>query len=89
VTEDKNRNPKIHHMKKTIVLVMAIFLIFSINGFSQDKTHKTVQSAKAVQPKKGNAKTGHKPKKSASKKNIHKSGTKRHSQKKKGIAIKV
>jgi hypothetical protein len=76
-------------MKKIVILMMAIFLVFSINGFSQDKTHKTVQSAKTEQPKKGNAKTGRKPKKSAPKKKIHKSVPKRQSKKKAGSPIKL
>jgi hypothetical protein len=76
-------------MKKTVVLMITIFLVFSINCFSQDKTHKTVQSAKIEQPKKGNAKAGRKPRKSKSKKMIHKSGPKRRSQKKTGNEIKL
>lgn len=76
-------------MKKIIVLMMAIFLVFSINGFSQDKTHKTVQKGKTEQPKKGNAKTGRTPRKSVSKKKVHKSGPTRHSQKKSGNAVKL
>jgi hypothetical protein len=76
-------------MKKIVVLMMAIFLVFSFNCFSQDKTHKTVQSAKTEQPKKGNAKAGHKPKKSVPKKRSHKSRPKRHSQNKAGNGIKL
>jgi hypothetical protein len=76
-------------MKKFVVLMMTIFLVFSVNGFSQDKTHKTVQSAKIEQPKKGNIKTGRKPKKVEPKKRIHKSGPKRHNQKKAGNGIKL
>jgi hypothetical protein len=76
-------------MKKIVVLIMSIFLVFSINGFSQNKTHKTVQSAKTEQPKKGKAKNGYKPKKSKSKKRIHKPRSKRYSQKKAGNGIKL
>jgi hypothetical protein len=76
-------------MKKIIVLMMAIFLVFSINGFSQDKPHKTVQSGKTEQSKKGTAKTGKQPRKSVSKKKIHKSVPKRQSKKKSGTAIKL
>jgi hypothetical protein len=74
-------------MKKFVVLLMTIFLVFSINGFSQDKTHKKVQSAKIERSKKGNTKTGRKPKKVEPKKRIHKSGLKRHNQKKAGHGI--
>lgn len=76
-------------MKKIIVLMMAIFLVFSINSFSQDKAHKTVQSGKTEQPKKGNTKAGRKPRKPVSKKITHKSVPKRHSKKKTGNAIKL
>jgi hypothetical protein len=61
-------------MKKFVVSMMIIFLVFSINCLSQDKTHKKVQSAKIEQPKKENIKTGRKPKKVGPKKGIHKSG---------------
>lgn len=74
-------------MKKIIILMLAIFLVFSFNGFSQDKTHKTVQKAKTEQSRKGNAKAGHKPKKKVSRKKVHKSGPKKHSQSKVGIGI--
>lgn len=74
-------------MKKIVILIMAFFLFFSFNGFSQNKTHKTVQSAKTEQTRKGNTKTGHKPKKKVSRKKVHKSGPKRHSQSKAGIGI--
>ena len=67
--------------------MMTIFLVFSINSYSQDKTHKTVQSAKTEQPQKGNAKPGRKPKKLKSKKKVHLSVPKKHSQKKAGNKI--
>ena len=76
-------------MKKIIVLMMAVFLVFSFNGYSQNKTHKTVKSAKTEQPKKGNAKTRRTPRKSVSRNKIHKAGTNRHSKTKSGNAIKV
>ena len=76
-------------MKKFVVLMMAIFLVFSINGFSRDRTHKTVQSTKIEQSQKRNAKAGRKSKKAEPKKRIHKSGIKRYNQKKTGTGIKL
>jgi hypothetical protein len=75
-------------MKKVIVLILAIFLIFSINGFSQNQPCKTSLGVMAEQSPKGN-KTGHKPRKSVHKKKIHKSGPKRHHQKKTGSGIEL
>ena len=69
--------------------MMAFFLVFSINSFSQDKPHKTVQSGKIVQPKKGNAKTGKKPRKSVSKKKVHKPAPKKSSKKSSGNGVKL
>ena len=76
-------------MKKIIVLMVAIFLIFSINGFSQDKTHKKVQSGKIEQPKNGKHITKRAPGKSGSKKRVHKSAPKKHIQKKSGQTVKL
>ena len=77
-------------MKKIIVLMMAISLIFSINGFSQDKTNKTVQSGKTEQPGRKNAKNGRQPRKSVSNKKIQKPHTvKRTSKKQTGNSIKL
>jgi hypothetical protein len=70
--------------------MMAIFLVFSINGFSQGKPHKTVQSAKTEQPKKGTSKTGRTPRKPVVKKKVvHKPAPKRVSVKKTGHSVKV
>jgi hypothetical protein len=74
-------------MKKIIVLILAIFMGFSINGVSQVKNHKSVQSAKTEQPKKGKAKGKRIPRKSVPRKRIHKSGPERYSQKKAGKPI--
>lgn len=76
-------------MKKFVVLMMAIFLVFPIDVFSRDRTHITVQSAKIEQPQKRNAKSGRKLKKTEPKKRIHKSGIKRYKQKKTGTGIKL
>jgi hypothetical protein len=76
-------------MKKIIVLMMAIFLVFSISGFSQGKPHKTVQSAKIAQPKKGSGKTGRAPRKPIAKKKIHKPSPKHQAPKRAGRAVKV
>jgi hypothetical protein len=76
-------------MKKIIVLMMAIFLVFSINGFSQGQPHKTVQSAKTEQPKKGTSKTGRTPRKPVTKKKVHKPAPKHSTPKKTGHSVKV
>ena len=76
-------------MKKIVVLTMAIFLIFSINGFSQNRSHNTVLSAITEQSPKRNAKSGRKPRKSVSKKKVHKSVPKRHSQSSQGSGINL
>jgi hypothetical protein len=83
------QNSKILYYEKIVVLIMAIFLIFSMNSFSQDKSHKTGQSIKTEQPKKGYTKKGHKPKKSGSKKIVHKSKPKRSGKKSTGNQIKL
>ena len=69
--------------------MIAIFLIFSINGFSQDKTHKKAQSGKIEQPKNGKSRTKPAPNKSVSKKKVHKPAPKKHTVKKSGKAVKV
>ena len=69
--------------------MMAIFLGFSINGFSQGQPHKTVQSAKNEQPKKGTSKKGRTPRKPVTKKPVHKPAPKRQAPKKTGRAVKV
>jgi hypothetical protein len=76
-------------MKKFVILMMAIFLVFSINGFSQGKPHKNVQSGKTEQPKKGSGKTGRTPKKPVTKKPVHKPPPKHKAPKKSGHTVKV
>jgi hypothetical protein len=76
-------------MKKILVLMISIFLIFSINGFSQDKHHKKAQSGKIEQPKNGKHRTKPAPGKSVSKKTVHKPTPKGHGPKKSGKAVKV
>ena len=76
-------------MKKIVVLMMAILLGFSINGFSQGKPHKSVQSAKTEQPKKGTSKTGRTPRKTVSRKKVHKPTAKHQAPKKTGRSVKV
>ncbi|MGD0342225.1 MAG: hypothetical protein ABSA76_11045 [Bacteroidales bacterium] len=76
-------------MKKAFVLMITFFMVFSINGFSMDKNHKTAQTAKTAQHSRGSAKTGRKPPKPKARKKIHKSKSKRHMPKKTGHAIRL
>ena len=76
-------------MKKIVVLMMAIFLVFSIDAFSQGKPHKTAQSGKIEQTKKGSGKTGRTPRKPVTKKKVHKPAPKHQAPKKAGRAVKV
>ena len=76
-------------MKKIVVLMIAIFLAFSINGFAQGKPHKTVQSAKIEQSKKGTSKPGRTPRKTVSRKKVHKPTAKHQAPKKTGRSVKV
>ena len=76
-------------MKKIVILVIAIFLVFSINGFSQNRSHNTILSSMTEHSAKRNTKTGRKPRKSVSKKKIHKSGPKRHSHQAQGSGINL
>jgi hypothetical protein len=80
---------KIHDMKKIVVLMMAIFLGFSVNGFSQDKPHKNVQSGKIEQTKKSDTKKGRTPRKKVTKKKVHKPAPKNQGPKKTGRTIKT
>jgi hypothetical protein len=82
-------DPKTCFMKKSIALLMAFLLVFSINGFSQTKSHKKVQSAKTEQHSKNSGKSRHKPPKAKHGKKIHKSKSKRPSQTKTGKAIRL
>lgn len=69
-------------MKKLAVLLMMIFLGFSINGYSSEKASPSVKSSKTEQTKKGKAKSTRKPRKLVPKKRVHKPAPKRHSQNK-------
>ena len=69
--------------------MMAFFLVFSINGFSQGKPHKTAQSGKIEQTNKGNSKKGRTPRKPVAKKKVHKPTAKHQAPKKAGHAVKV
>jgi hypothetical protein len=64
-------------MKKIIALMMTFSLVFSINGFSQDKSHQKVQSAKTEQHSSKSSKPGRRPPKAKTRKRIHKSKIKR------------
>jgi colicin import membrane protein len=44
-------------MKKVVVFMMAVFLVFSLNSFSQTKTQKTTKKSTTVQTAKKEAKT--------------------------------
>jgi hypothetical protein len=64
-------------MKKTFALIMTVFLLFSISGFSMDKGHKSGQTAKIAQHSGRSSKAGHRPPKARAGRKIHKSKTKR------------
>jgi hypothetical protein len=87
VTIVKTEIQKISTMKKIVVLMMAIFLVFSINSFSQTNSENTFHSAIKAQTPKVKVKSGRKPRKSVSRKKAHKSSPKRHSQNKAGKGI--
>jgi hypothetical protein len=74
-------------MKKIVVLMMAIFLVFSINSFSNTGSENNFHSAITAQTPKGKVKSGRKPRKPVSRKKVHKSSPKRHSEKKSGKGI--
>jgi hypothetical protein len=73
-------------MKKTFGLIVAIFLAFSLSGFSIDKNHKSGQNAKIAQHSGRIAKAGRRPPKARVRK-IHKSKTKRPVKKSTGNKI--
>ncbi len=60
--------------------MLLIFLAFSLNGFSQERSSKKPQPVKTEQAKKVSTKTGSRPKKPVKKK-IHRRGTMRHGNK--------
>jgi hypothetical protein len=68
-------------MKKITFFMMAAFLFFSINSFSQVKPQKTTHKVKTEQIKKKNSKAVAKSKKSKSKRRIHKPKSNRQGQK--------
>jgi hypothetical protein len=74
-------------MKKTFAFMMAIFLVFSISGFSMDKNQKSSQTAKIMQHSGRSAKAGRKPPKTRAARKIHKSKTKRPVKKSTGNKI--
>ena len=76
-------------MKKFFVFLIAVLLVFSINGYSQDKTKRTPQSSKIEQARKGNVKAGIKPKKSKSKRKMQRPKLKPRSHKKTGNELKL
>lgn len=67
--------------------MMALFLIFSLNGFSQTIPVKTENRIITEQSGKGKAKVGRKPRKPVSKKKVHTSGPKRHNSNKSGNRV--
>lgn len=64
-------------MKKIVIFLVAALLVFSVSSFSPDKPHKKTQSAKIEQGRKKNTKAGIKPRKSRSRKGVHKSKSNR------------
>jgi hypothetical protein len=68
-------------MKKIVVLIVAALLVFSFTGFSPDKPHKKTMSARIENSRKKNAAGSIKPRKSKSRKHLHKSKIKRSSPK--------
>ena len=76
----KSAEPKYEAVKKFITLVLVLFLTFSLNGFTQERSSKKPQPAKTEKTKKVSTKKGSRPKKPVKKK-IHRRGTMRHGHK--------
>ena len=74
-------------MKKVFVLVMVLFLAFSLESFSMNNSGSTANSINTEQSGKGKAKIGRKPRKAVSKKKVHTKGPKTHNSKKSGKRI--
>jgi Na+-transporting methylmalonyl-CoA/oxaloacetate decarboxylase gamma subunit len=64
-------------VKKIVILMVLIFLAFSLSGLSQERSSKKPQPVKTEEVKKVSTKSGSRPKKPA-KKRIHRRGTMRH-----------
>jgi hypothetical protein len=76
-------------MKRVIVLMLMVFLCFSVSGFSMDNSHKNVQSVKTDGPKKVQDKKGKTPRKLTPKKRVHKPAPKHHGRSKQGSKIGI
>jgi hypothetical protein len=76
-------------MKKTFAFMMAIFLVFSISGFSTDINQESGQTAKIVQHPGRNAKAGRRPPKARAARKIHKSKSKARRPAKKSTGTKI
>ena len=62
-------------MKKVVVFMMAVFLVFSLNSFSQTKTQKTTKKSTTVQTAKKDAKTDVKDAKTEAKTDVKEAKT--------------
>ena len=76
-TEQKH---KFDAVKKIVILMLLIFLAFSMRGFSQEKSAKKPLPEKTEQVNKVSTRSGSRPKKPL-KKRIHRRGTMRHGNK--------
>lgn len=74
-------------MKRIIVLMLMVFLGFSVSGYSMDNIHKNVQSVKTEDTNKAKDKKGKTPRKLTPKKRVHKPAPKHHGRHKQGSAI--
>lgn len=72
-------------MKRVFALLMVIFLIFSLDGFSNIPIYKPVDTVRAEQSVKGKA--GRRPRKPISKKIVRTKAPKGHSRNKSGNRI--
>jgi uncharacterized protein YxeA len=76
-------------MKNIFAIIMAVFLVLPLSGFSMDKNHKSGQTAKIVQHSGRSSKSGRKPPKARAARKIHKSKTRRPLKKSSGNKILI